>query len=135
MRGELIRVIHDPPQGMVGLAVAAGVEPVAGDFPRRCRDRGDRAQVCPGCLGAGSRCGWSPAAISQQGGVYPGRRRAKASRPGELAGGHQGDDERIQARELAVEELRALAPAPAARPGGRSRQLLSRAGDTVPPAR
>src|SRR5271169_1761183 len=25
---------HDPPQGMVGLAVAAGVEPVAGDFPR-----------------------------------------------------------------------------------------------------
>jgi len=24
---------HDPPQGMVGLPVAAGVEPVAGDFP------------------------------------------------------------------------------------------------------
>ena len=24
---------HDPPQGVVGLAVAAGVEPVAGDFP------------------------------------------------------------------------------------------------------
>ena len=25
---------HDPPQGMVGLTVTAGVEPVAGDFPR-----------------------------------------------------------------------------------------------------
>jgi len=25
---------HDPPQGVVGLAVTAGVEPVAGDFPR-----------------------------------------------------------------------------------------------------
>ena len=25
---------HDPPQGVVGLPVAAGVEPVAGDFPR-----------------------------------------------------------------------------------------------------
>ena len=25
---------HDPPQGMIGLAVTAGVEPVAGDFPR-----------------------------------------------------------------------------------------------------
>jgi hypothetical protein len=24
---------HDPPQGMIGLAVAAGIEPVAGDFP------------------------------------------------------------------------------------------------------
>ena len=24
---------HDPPQGMVGLAVTAGAEPVAGDFP------------------------------------------------------------------------------------------------------
>ena len=24
---------HDPPQGMVGLAVTAGVEAVAGDFP------------------------------------------------------------------------------------------------------
>ena len=25
---------HDPPEGMVGLPVTAGVEPVAGDFPR-----------------------------------------------------------------------------------------------------
>ena len=25
---------HDPPQGMIGLAVTTGVEPVAGDFPR-----------------------------------------------------------------------------------------------------
>jgi hypothetical protein len=41
---------HDPPQGMVGLAVAARVEPVAGDFPRRRRDRGGGAQVRPGSL-------------------------------------------------------------------------------------
>src|SRR6266487_6437954 len=30
---------HDPPQGVVGLAVAAGIEAVTSDFPRRCRDR------------------------------------------------------------------------------------------------
>ena len=37
---------------MVGLAVAAGIEAVTSDFPRRCRDRDDRAQVRPGRLGA-----------------------------------------------------------------------------------
>src|SRR5260370_36109937 len=43
---------HDPPQGMVGLAVAAGIEPVAGDFPRRCPDGGGSAPARPGGLGA-----------------------------------------------------------------------------------
>ena len=64
---------HDPPQGVVGLAVAAGVEPVAGDFPRRCGDRGGAAQVRPGRLAA------------QPFGVIPGRdeqqRRGVAGRP------------------------------------------------------
>src|SRR5580693_10485147 len=43
---------RDPPQGVVGLAVAAGVEAVAGDLAGGCGDRGDRAQVRPGGLGA-----------------------------------------------------------------------------------
>ena len=34
---------HDPVQGVVGLAVTAGVEPVAGDLPRRGGDRGGGA--------------------------------------------------------------------------------------------
>ena len=43
---------HDAPQGVVGLAVAAGVEPAAGELPRRGGDRGGRAQVRPGGLRA-----------------------------------------------------------------------------------
>ena len=43
---------HDPPQGVVGLAVAAGVEPVADGLARGCRDRGGGAQVRPGGLAA-----------------------------------------------------------------------------------
>src|SRR6266567_6785309 len=43
---------HDPPQGVVGLPVATGVEPVPGDLPRGGGDRGGRAQVRPGGLGA-----------------------------------------------------------------------------------
>src|SRR6266536_2814444 len=37
----------DPPQGVVGLAVAAGVEAVAGALARGCGDRGSSAQVRP----------------------------------------------------------------------------------------
>ena len=43
---------HDPPEGVAGLAVTAGIEAVAGDFPRRCLERGGRAQVRPGGLAA-----------------------------------------------------------------------------------
>src|SRR6476660_2289920 len=43
---------HDPPQGVVGLAVTAGVEAVACDFPGGCGYRRDTAQVRPGCLAA-----------------------------------------------------------------------------------
>src|SRR5437879_10857928 len=39
---------HDPPQRMVGLPVAAGVEPVPDSLARGCGDRGGRAQVRPG---------------------------------------------------------------------------------------
>jgi len=40
-----IRNPADPPQGMVGLAVTAWVEPVVPDLPGRGRDRHDRTQV------------------------------------------------------------------------------------------
>jgi hypothetical protein len=43
---------HDPPQGMVGLAVAARVEPAADGLARGCRDGGGAAQVRPGGLAA-----------------------------------------------------------------------------------
>src|ERR1019366_5671438 len=39
---------QDPPQGVVGLAVSAGVEPVADGLARGCRDGGGGAQVRPG---------------------------------------------------------------------------------------
>jgi hypothetical protein len=90
---------------MVGLPVAAGVEPVAGDFPRGCGDRGGGAQVRPGGLGAESS-GVVPGGDEQQ------RRRVgadpvQAQQPGG-AGGDQGDDELVQELELAVQELSAL---------------------------
>jgi hypothetical protein len=43
---------QDPPQGVAGLAVPAGIEPVTGALPRRCRDRCSGAQVRPGRLRA-----------------------------------------------------------------------------------
>ena len=65
----------------------------------------------------------------------------KASRPGRTAG-HQGDDELIQSRELAVEELSAPPQLPQRDPGGiadsiagpgpQRRQLADQGGDRVP---
>jgi hypothetical protein len=43
---------YDSSERMAALTVAAGVEAVAGDFPRLCGDRGGGAQVRPGRLGA-----------------------------------------------------------------------------------
>src|SRR5262245_64026888 len=42
----------DPVEGVVGLPVATGVEPVAGDLPRGGGDRRGGAQVGPGRFGA-----------------------------------------------------------------------------------
>ena len=42
----------DPPERVVGLAVAAGVEPMPHDLARRRRDRRDAAEVRPGGFGA-----------------------------------------------------------------------------------
>ena len=53
---------HDPVQGVVGLAVAAWVEPVAGDFPEEA-GMGVVAQRCAQAASERSRSGWSPAAI------------------------------------------------------------------------
>ena len=87
---------------MVGLAVTAGIEAVAGDFPRRCLERGDRAQVRPGGLAA------------QPLGVVPGRDQEQGGGvgadpvQGEQAWGTSGDergDELVEALELPVEEL------------------------------
>ena len=95
---------HDPPQGVVGLAVAAGVEPVAGDFPRRGGDRGGGAQVRPGGLGAESP-GVVPGGDEQQrGGVGTDPVQGEQARG---AGSDKGDDELVQALELAVQELSA----------------------------
>ena len=75
---------HDPPQRVVGLAVTAAVEFVPADLARRCRDRGDTAQVRPRALAAqplsDGRRRRSAAARR-----CPGRRRARRSRPGARA--------------------------------------------------
>ena len=55
---------HDAPQGMVGLAVPAGVQTVTVDFPRRRRQWCDAAQMREGAS-LFSRCGLSPAATSR----------------------------------------------------------------------
>ena len=95
---------HDPPQGVVGLAVAARVEPAADGLARGCRDGGDAAQVRPGGLAA------------QPFRVVPGcdeqQRCGVGADPEEgdkagSAGSDKGADEVIEAAELAVEELRA----------------------------
>ena len=48
----------DAPEGVVGLAVAAGVEAVAGDLAGAVRDRGGAAELGEGALrcGAGRGC-------------------------------------------------------------------------------
>ena len=106
---------HDPPQGVVGLAVAAGVEAVAGDFPRRRRDRGGRAQVRPGGLRA------------QPFRVVPGRDQEQGGGvgadpvQGEQAGGTSGDergDELVEALELTIEELSTPSQLPQRGAGG-----------------
>jgi hypothetical protein len=93
---------HDPPQRVVGLAVAARVESPAGDFPRRGGDRGDRAQVRPG--------GLRPQPFR----VVPGRDQQQGSGVGAdavqgeqagCAGSDEGDDELVEPLDLAVEEF------------------------------
>ena len=59
---------HDPPQGVVGLAVAAGVEAVADGLAGGCRDGRGGAQVRP-AASLRSRSGWSPAAMSSSAAV------------------------------------------------------------------
>src|SRR6266480_7851054 len=106
---------HDPPQGVVGLAVAAGVEAVTGDFPRRCGDRGSRAQVRPGGLGA------EPLRMVPGGDEQQRRGVGADAIEGEQArgvAGHEGDEELVEAAELAVEELGAPAELPQRDAGG-----------------
>ena len=58
---------HDPPQGVVGLPVAAPVEPVTGHLAGRGVDRGDPAEVGEGGLG-GDPFGVVAGGDEQQGG-------------------------------------------------------------------
>ena len=75
---------HDPPQGMVGLAVAAAVEPVAGRLAGRGVDRGDAAEVREGGFGGDAvrRCRRRRRAGSRRCGC---RRRRASSRLGAVA--------------------------------------------------
>ena len=100
---------------MVGLAVTAGIEAVAGDFPRRCLERGDRAQVRPGRLAA-QPLRVVPGRDQEQGGGV-GADTMQGEQPGGTSGDERGD-ELIQALELPVEELRAPAQFPQRDAGG-----------------
>src|SRR5215470_2949550 len=97
---------HDPVQGVVGLAVPAGIEAVAGDLSRGCGEGSSAAQVRPGSLGA------QPLGMVARGDQQHGRgvgadavEREQARR----AGRHQGNDQLIEAGLLAVQELGAAA--------------------------
>ena len=59
---------HDPPQAMVGLPVAAGVEPVPVTFPDDA-GMGAAAHRCAQAASLRSRSGWSPAAMSSSAAV------------------------------------------------------------------
>jgi len=115
---------------MISLTVTARVKAVLADLPRRCRDRGDAAQMRPSRLAA------------QPPGVIPGRdeQQRHGARAGPVdgeqprgTGGHQRDDELVQPLELAVQELaRRPSSRSAMRRRGRPRR---RDGDAAPPER
>jgi hypothetical protein len=100
---------------MIALPVAAEVEPVPGDFPRRCRDRGGWAQVRPGRLAAQPPGVVSRRDEQQRRGVGPDP--VEDEEPGG-AGGDQRDDELVEALELAAGELGASSQLPQRDPGG-----------------
>ncbi len=91
---------------MVSLPVAAGVKPVPGDLPRRCRDRRGGAQVRPGGLAAEPFGVIPGGGQGQRGGVRAGAVQGEQSG---RAGGDERDDQLVQAAELAVQELGAPA--------------------------
>ena len=95
---------HDPPQGVVGLAVAAGVEPAADGLARGCRDRGGAAQVRPGGLAA--QPFWVVPGCDEQQRCGVGADPVESQKPGG-ADSDERADELVEALELAVEELRA----------------------------
>ena len=101
---------------------------------------GAAAHRCAQAASERSRAGWSPAAISSSAAVS-GPTPCRASRPGARAG-DEGDDELVQALELAVEEFRAPSQLPqrdaggvadhVARPRPQRRQFADQRGDRVP---
>src|SRR5207249_4991807 len=129
----------DAPQGVVGLAVAAAVEPVTGDPAGGGGDRGHGAQVRPG--GLGPQPGGVVTGGDQEhgGGVRADAVEAEQSRG---AGGNQRDDQLVKPAELGIEELGAAAELAqgqqrvvadcAARAGPQRGQAGDQAGRAVP---
>jgi hypothetical protein len=109
---------HDPPQGVIGLAVAAGVEAMAGALARGSRDRGGSAQMRPGRLGP-QLCRVVSGSDQEQGGGV-----GADAVQGEQAGSAGGDEGTISSSRRSSWPSRNCArlPARAARSGWRSRR-------------
>ena len=125
----------DPPQGVIGLAVAAGVEAVAGALARGSGDRGSGAQMRPGRLGP-QPCGVVSGGDQEQGGGV-GADAVQGEQAGG-AGGDERDDQLVQALELAARGTARVVPARAARSGWRSRRCCrggAAAMRSLPPGR
>ncbi len=106
---------HDLVEGVVGLAVAAGVEAVGVTFPEDA-ESGAVARRCAQAASERSRSGWSPAATSSMAAVSGADAVEREQARG--AGSHQGNDELIEALELAVQEPGAPAQLTQCDPGG-----------------
>ena len=96
---------HDPPQRLVGFAVAAAVEPVpAGDLAGGGRDRGDATQVRRRAFAAQPLRVIPGSDQQQRGGIRAGAVPGEQAR---RAGGDQRADQLFQAVQLGVQELHA----------------------------
>ena len=107
---------HDPPQGVVGVAVAARVEPVAAvALAGHGGDRSDPAELGPGCFGADP--GGVVAGRGEQdgGGVEPDAVDVQQRRGG---GFHQRFDLGVEQLEFGVEGLGAAGKADGGGLGG-----------------
>lgn len=93
---------HDPPQGMVGGAIATGIEAVTDGLARGGRNRSHAAEVRPGSFGA------EPfGVVASDDEEHGGGVRADAVDFEEARGVQpdERDDELVEAEDLGVEEL------------------------------
>ena len=128
---ELIWVMTIRHRAWLACRSPPGLGPVAGDLSRGCRQGGGRAQVRPGSLGA------QPLGMVARGnqqhrrGVGADAIQREQARG---AGGHQGNDDLIEAGQLAVQELGAAAEL-AQRQQGVVADHAARGGAAARPAR